>query len=571
MGASSPAANPVATLRELSHSFGAAAARRKQRALRRVSRTANLDAAALSELQGVLNFMRAYPDNPAVRRQVIGLIESLRARASKLPGEGADDELENTGLPGATQRYSYHYNVLREMVRAFPGCLDIDWDELAEEQEAALCDVLKLCLPPAEADGLGDDRLDLEEWFTLSKSRQGHTDLETLLALLVGTDHAETVMARLVDRIDVPIRYELRAPGTGRCEVDISVRRVQYQRSDVPRERFDLEPLIRAPLPEARPLPVTEGRELMGAAHAALCSRNLEIYPLIHGNPRDVTRVTCGRGIEVVLVGVRPTFRAALESIYFFLILKNGVPAAYGPAGVFLGACEMGINLFPEFRGAEIRTIYAQLMRVLRHVLGVQYYYLLPYGMGEDNAEALESGAFWFYRKLGFRADNPRVEALAQKEEARMRAEPGHRSDLRMLRRLSHTNAYFDLSGGRCGPFDYGALGVAVSHFITKRYAGDRTKAEKACSAWLTRELGAKPLGRLTSTEQAVVRNLAPLLRMLPGIGTWSRAEKKALLGAVRAKAGTSEARAARAFAKHARLGPALRKLVGPSLARYPH
>ncbi|RLB49674.1 MAG: hypothetical protein DRJ42_20550 [Deltaproteobacteria bacterium] len=570
MGASSPAANPVAALRELSHSFGPAAARRKERALRGVSRTANLDTAALSELQGVLNFMRAYPDNPTVRREVLGLIESLRGRISLLAGDGAEDDLVNTGLPGATQRYSYHYNVLREMVQAFPGCLDVDWDELEEEQEAALCDVLKLCLPPAEADGLGDDRLNLEEWFTLAKSHPGHTDLEILLGLLVGAEHAETVMARLVDRIDVPIRYELDTPGTGRCEVDIPVRRVQYQRSDVTRERFDLEPVIRSPLPVPRPLPVAEGRELMRAAHAALSSRNLEIYPLIHGNPADVMRVACGRGIEVVLVGIRPRFRAALESIYFFLILKNGVPAAYGPAGVFLGACEMGINLFPEFRGAEIRLIYAQLMRVLRHVLGVQYYYLLPYGMGDDNTEALESGAFWFYRKLGFRAANPRVEALAQEEEARMRAEPGHRSGLRMLRRLSHTNAYFDLSGGQCGPFDYGAIGVAVSRFITEQYAGDRGKAEKACSAWLTRELGARPLAKLKASEQLVVGNLAPLLRMLRGVRTWSRADKKALAQAVRAKAGASEAPAARAFARHPRFGPALRELVGPSLVRYP-
>ena len=96
----------------------------------------------------------------------------------------------------------------------------------------------------------------------------------------------------------------------------------------------------------------------------------------------------------------------------------------------------MGINLFPEFRGGEIRHLYAQFMRVLHHHLGVEYFFLTSYGMGEGNEDAIRSGAFWFYRKLGFRAANPEVEALARTEEARMHAAPGYRSDRRMLRRL---------------------------------------------------------------------------------------------------------------------------------------
>ena len=66
--------------------------------------------------------------------------------------------------------------------------------------------------------------------------------------------------------------------------------------------------------------------------------------------PADVCLVDCGRGLQVLLAGVLPPRRAPLEALFFFLILKNGVPIAYGPASSFLGCCEMGINLFPEFR-----------------------------------------------------------------------------------------------------------------------------------------------------------------------------------------------------------------------------
>ena len=73
----------------------------------------------------------------------------------------------------------------------------------------------------------------------------------------------------------------------------------------------------------------------------------------------------------------------------------------------------------------------------------------------EVDEDALRTGAFWFYRKLGFKPTNPEIEALARGEERRMAAQPGYRSDRRMLRRLSRTEAFLDLSGGKRRPLDF--------------------------------------------------------------------------------------------------------------------
>jgi hypothetical protein len=181
--------------------------------------------------------------------------------------------------------------------------------------------------------------------------------------------------------------------------------------------------------------------------------------------------------------------------------------------------------------------------------------------MGEGNPEAIESGAFWFYRKLGFRADNPRVEALAQREQARIRAEPEYRSNAAMLRRLSHTEVSFDLSGGRCAPFDFGALGVALSRFVGQRFDGDRERAERQCSRRLAALVELHPDAERSPSKGATFRALAPLLMMIDELPTWSRAERAALRTAVRAKGGAVEAKAARAFGRHPRLGNALRQL----------
>ena len=54
-----------------------------------------------------------------------------------------------------------------------------------------------------------------------------------------------------------------------------------------------------------------------------------------------------------------------------------------------------------------------------------------PYQIGLENDEAIESGAFWFYRKLGFRCTDPHIEQMAQREEKRMAMKPGHRTSTR--------------------------------------------------------------------------------------------------------------------------------------------
>ena len=196
------------------------------------------------------------------------------------------------------------------------------------------------------------------------------------------------------ENCNVPVVFSLSRPGTGRCEIAVEPRRPDFRRRPIERETFALQPRIVKPPERRRRLTPANGRKMLDLSLAALCNRNLEIYPLMYGNPADVTLVDCGRGLQVLLAATLPRFRETPETLLFFLILKNGVPIAYGPASVFLGCCEMGINLIPEFRGGEIRVIYAGLMQALQHLLGVRHFHLTRYAMGEDNEDALASGAF---------------------------------------------------------------------------------------------------------------------------------------------------------------------------------
>ena len=552
--------DPIEALNAICRNFGREAAARKHALLDQIEAQDGIPAEDLLLLHDTLDFLRAYPDDARLRRRVKQLGSGLRRHLSHLR-QGADaPRLRNTGFPGSINRYPYSYQVLRRLARRFPTCLEIDWEEL--EADETLAAMIELLLTPAENEGMEDLAGGWPDWIAGIKSSADESDLEFVLRLFERSGMNDLQQANLYESCDLPLRYELKEAGSARCEVEFPVGRLHYQKRDIARERFELEPEIRRPLGPTPALPPRLAREVIGHCLAALCCRNLEIFPLIWADPQDVTVHDCGRGIQVVLVGVPSEHRMLLASVYLFLVVKNGVPIAYGPASPFMGCCEMGINLFPQFRAAEIRYIYSQIMRILHHVLGVEYFYLTPYGMGVGNEDAIRTGAFWFYRKMGFRCTVERIEELAQAEERRMRREPGHRSDIPMLRRLSKTGAFLDLSEGRCRPLRFGDLGQLVSRFIAREYGGDRPLASQGCSRRVQRALEIRSLRSWKKDERMLLDRMSLILAMIPDLESWQTGEKRALVRIIRAKAARSEARAARLLVRHRRLEAALSALL---------
>ena len=153
--------------------------------------------------------------------------------------------------------------------------------------------------------------------------------------------------------------------------------------------------------------------------------RYRELYGTTLGDPRSVVRADVGRGVTIYLWNLPPDRRLPLRAYVAGLTLKNGVPINYIEA---IGLCEwmeVGFNTFYTFRGGEAGWIYAQVLRCLCHLMGTTCVSVYPYQLGHDNEEAIESGAFWFYRKLGFRpgrADLQRL-ARARREENRRRSQ----------------------------------------------------------------------------------------------------------------------------------------------------
>jgi hypothetical protein len=121
-------------------------------------------------------------------------------------------------------------------------------------------------------------------------------------------------------------------------------------------------------------------------------------------------------------------------------------------------------------------------MRVYHHLVGCTRFIANPYQFGSENTEALRSGAFWFYHRLGYRPVLPAIRQLAQRESMRMRRDKTYRSDLGTLRRLACCDMHLTLPGARASDLFEERWIETSSMLATKELAaaGGSTREESA-------------------------------------------------------------------------------------------
>ena len=159
--------------------------------------------------------------------------------------------------------------------------------------------------------------------------------------------------------------------------------------------------------------------------------RSLEAFSF--ADARDAWLVDDGDGLAFAFAGVIPQRRHALASFYGGLTLRNGVPIGYAQADIVGRSAALSFNTFDTFRGGEAAYTFARWLAALRQLFGTTSFSIEPYQLGQDNDEALESGAWWFYAKLGFAPrDTPRA-AGARRARAHARS-PGRRTPAATLR-----------------------------------------------------------------------------------------------------------------------------------------
>jgi hypothetical protein len=536
---------------------------RLERMLVTLGRQRYRDALPLVRFHDALLFLRAFPPNARVLRRTVSLLNSFRRRVEDLRKQEADlslfDEEKYSGVAGTSLCTDFHYDQVIWLLKDFPEKLDIDWE--GYDRTSALAAALPRFVPLLEEDSLVEADVPYRRWLkTASRGRE----LPWLMSAIERLPLSLEEKAEIFGALELPVRCEL---GDSSLTRTLGGRAVRYPyfhtQPFIGRSEVSLERELSLPPLKLKKLSRRDGERTLDLCREATTARYRELYGTTRGDPNQVVQANVGRGVEIFMWGLPAERRLPLRAYQAGFTLKNGVPINYIEGIALFEWMEIGFNTFYAYRDGETAWVYAQVLRMLHQILGVTCISVYPYQIGQDNEEAIQSGAFWFYRKLGFRPMRKELARLVAAEEKKIASQSGYRTPPRTLRRLAQGHVVFELPGSSQGDWDNFAmrkLGFAIQQRMAERYQGDAAKMRQACSRKLVQILGVRP-ERWSAWEQKAFENYALVLSLIPDLSRWDRAERSAVIDIIRAKAMASDGRYCQLLQAHARLRSWLCKL----------
>jgi hypothetical protein len=514
--------------------------------------------ADLTALHGHLLFLKAFPDDAAVRVAAEQALGVFARRLGDIPAR-ARARLEDGGLARSTSRHTFEAPIAHWLADRFGADAEIDWRAIADS--SGVDSLLALVTSRAEQDGLESERLTTRQWLRRAKGSERITDLAWLLRELTRHRSTRRIWPALYDQAGIALAWRLGDDAAAATRNALPVATVRYRSRGLRRLPTDPRRLISRPLENITLLEPRRAEAVIDVTRAALTARCREVYAISHANPAEVYLADLGEGTALALIGVLPARRLSLESNYGYLLLSNGVPVGYAGVTPLYRQANTGINIFEPFRGSEAAFLCAQVLRAFRTLFGVRRFVLNPYQIGAGNPEAIESGAFWFYHRLGFRPVDAELAELAAAEHRRRRARPAHRTDAATLERLAQSDVELVLPGAhardRFAEPWLADLSLLASEALARAGGGSRERDSEILSARVARALGVRGLARWAEAEREAFAALAPLVALLdlPSLGARARAGLARLL---RAKGAAQEAPYVRAAAADAYLLPGL-------------
>ena len=546
-------------------SYGPGCAARVEKLLASLRGARFADAESLIHFHDALLFLRAFPQSPKIITLTEELLKSVAAQARQLRDSGEDIDLFNdeefSGIAGTVIRDAFTYDVARWLASRFPGDLRVEWN--FDEQYRQMWSSLPRFVPLLGDDTFVEPDTPYLKW--LSEASGGEDRILSWLLRRVEQMPAEMLeKTAWYDALKIEIEWELGESTASRTYARRNPPDFYYHREPlIQRKQVSLDEELRsAPLP-VRKLSGRDGAVLLDEARQVLAVRYRELWGTTRGDPRQVIEADVGRGVRLFLWGLPPEPRLPLRAYLAGHTLKNGVPINYFEA-IGLGEwMEIGFNTFYAFRDGETAWVYSKLLHLLNQVAGITCFSVYPYQIGKDNEEAIQSGAFWFYRKLGFRPGNAELVALTEREEARIAKTSGYRTPARTLRKLAAEHVFFETGDGPRGLWDRFSIrniGFAVQRRMAEKFKGDAEAMRSKTSEWLARELDLN-LNRWSELERAAFADFAVILALAPEIERWSKAERREAADIIRTKVGASETEYLRAMQKHERLKRVLLRL----------
>ena len=575
--------------------------------LTQLSKVVFCDAHQLIRFHECLLFLRAFPQAAFLTPRIERLLNNFHRRVEKLRDLSADmsvfDDFDTSGIAGTVMQDTLSFDVVQWLARRIPDNVEIPWDDYWDDYQAerACGATWPRFIPLLEEDADVEANILWQGWLDAARGRQN--PLSWLIRRFEELPLAPRRCTELYDFLRLPVRWKLENLKISRTRNFTRPRRFFFHTAPfIQRSEVSLSRELARPAPKLEKLSLNAGQSVMDAIREVMVVRYRELCGTTFGDPNSVVRADLGRGVVMHFWGLPPARRLPMRAYLAGYTLKNGVPINYVEA---IGLCEwieVGFNTFYTYRQGETAWIYAQALRCLCALTEARVISIYPYQIGQNNEEAIDSGAFWFYRKLGFRPGRGDLQVLCEREEKRISAKSGYRTPPRTLKRLAEAHMFYELpsvenrrpaaakrdSGvtveeqpfqGRLtgtlketgfsprnvtpGPWDTFStrnLGLVVNRRMAEEFNGDSEKIRKHSVAAVTRALKINP-ARWTTAQMQSLENWSLVLALIPDLNRWSPGGKHNLVEIIRAKSAPDEMPYLYQTRRHARLRHELLKL----------
>jgi len=545
------------------------------RVLRQARRAQVGDADSLVRLHDAVLFLRAYPHSRRVLDLSEAILSAFAKRVASLASAGKDlspfDHPEVSGIAGTWITTDYSYDVVRWLKARFGRSVSIDWDLFeATDRLRALWPAF---LPLLEEEALEDANVPYVEYLRQGRGRSGD-DLSWLLDRVGRFPLPPREKAERFEAEDLSVEWLVGDTRFTRTRLRHGRGKLFFHDAPLVRHGVSIEAELATPPLPWRRLSRREGAAVVEMTREATALRYREYYGFTYADPGSVVRLEAGRGLEIYLMGLERERRLPLRAGLAGFFVKNRVPVGYIEALAFFERIEVGFNIYYCFREGESSWIFARVVKALNQVLGARSFSMDPYQIGHENEEAIKSGAFWFYRKVGFRSTDPALHAVTLREEEKIADDPSYRTPPGTLRRLASENLLYEIASSapvqsqitnrksqiHWNHFHIRNLALAVNRRMARDFAGNSEAIRRSSEKSVSRKLGLS-FARLDAAEKTAFSDLAMVLDLIPNLSRWSREEKDAVSAIIRAKAGRTERRYLHLLQRHARLRAALIRL----------
>lgn len=464
-------ATQINRLKKIFQLYNESAATEKCNAIRSISRLTLYNHTIVVTYHNLLIFLLTHPDNEMVYSQAVKEMQRV-CRHLKKAKNGMNHAFEDTGLPYTKMTVPFSHDLLHWLINSNGCVLSLD---SFEKDAVELNTALSLTLPSIlrEETTAGLDNMEL-----LGSLGINHKNALTfLLNEFSKLNETPFIKDHIWDSVKPIISLKFCEQQFSKSYNRISNAGLFYH-AEILRS-FDHAQLLNKPLPQYEKSNDKRTNEIITVIRRSMVLTMRETDTSTYMDPATLRLYHLERGISIAIYGMTANRQMPLQSYIGYTLFKNGFPLAYGGSWVFGSYALFGLNIFEIYRGAESGFIMCQLLRVYKQVFRLNYIEIEAYQFGKDNPEGIQTGAFWFYYRYGFRPIDKQLNKLASKEYEKIKTKKGYRSGEKILLQLAESN--MALHTGGPVPEKTDNITGAVKKMIAKSFKGDFKLASGYC------------------------------------------------------------------------------------------